>query len=196
MVQNLNVPKIFHGEYRSVKKKVSSCVREAKTPQNLILQLQEIVVPGDQIEKMFLIESLGAGEEKQQVNYWCDALMIELDRKFENVEEIRSWSFELLNVPWGGLTFLSQEANGVLQSQEFCIKYVKWMIDNADRLDRLGKRFSLTGRGAATKIWEAPTNLGGALGALGARMEDFPDRSMTTFCELAKRLLRAADYGS
>jgi hypothetical protein len=162
----------------------------------MILHFEEASISADQIEGLFLIEALGADEEKKQTNYWCDALMIELDRKFEDAEELRTWSYELLNVPWGGLTFLSQEANGVLQSQAFCRKYVKWMIGHADGLDNLGKRFSLTGRGQATKIWEAPTNLGGALGAIGARNEDFSVRSVATFRELGERLLGAIGHGS
>lgn len=189
MTPKFTVPEMFCGSHRSVKVAVSACVRQSNTPLEMIRRVQHSLVPADQTEGIFVVESLGADGQKKRSNYWCDILMVELDRKFEAVDEIRRWSEELLTVSWGGLTFLSQDANGVLQSPAFCRKYVEWMVCHATALNGLGARFSLTGRGQSGKIWDIPTNLGGALGAIGATMEDFPDREMTTFVDLARKLL-------
>lgn len=196
MNKTFMVPKLLCGDYRTVKKNIFACVKQAKIPQDMILRLQEDLIPAEQVEGIFIIEAQAASEQKKRCNYWCDAVMIELDRRFDDVTEMRNWSYELLNFSWGGLTFLSQESNGVVRSQDFCRDYAKWMLCYADDLEEIGERFSLTGRRDPIKIWNEPTNLAGALGILGATNQDFSNPSALAFVNLAKKLLERADLGS
>lgn len=191
MSEMVMLPGMLCGDYPEVKKKVAVCVRRAVAPGDVVAALQETLVRSDTVTGLLLVESSGVVAPQGKVNYWCDALMIELDRKHKEVADVRAWCYDLLTVPWGGLTFLSQEANGVLGgSRELCVAYVRWMISNAEALDALGERFSLSGRQAPTRLWSVPTNLAGALGALGATNDELRASARSEdYCRIARRVL-------
>ena len=194
MSERFLLPKVIHGDLRQVKKQVGACVKRAAEPQQVIASLEQTLVPADQLPGDLIIEATtDAGRPPGPQNYWCDVLMTSLDRKHAELDTVRTWCLPLLETPWGGLTFLSQEANGVLHSRSFCIAYVKWMLRHALALESISDRFFFPGLGRV-RLWNAPTGLSGSLGELGATNEELrSSRNAQDHSALAKRLLASAE---
>lgn len=196
MTDSLLVPSLCNGELPNVKKRIGALVKGATASDQIVADLEGTIGPANRIQGFFVIEATtNAGRPPGSEHYWCDVLMTALERKHAEMDTVREWCRALLEKPWGGLTFLSQEANGVLRAPEFRIDYLRWMLRNAAALETIADRFFLPGLGRV-RLWGSPNGLTGTLGAFGATNEELrASRTADDYCAIARRVLASVEAG-
>lgn len=179
-------------DVQSIRAQLSKLLREVSAGEDFVARLNANLVDHHELSGSLVLETrVLLGLDDNAVHYWCDIPMVVVGAKLDDEPaRLKELCSALFQQEWGGLTFLSQESNGVERRVPgFDEEYGRWILRFVERVD-VGRRF-WAGLGPRF-LWEMGTGLTGVLGALGASNDELLTvKSLAEYKKLAERLLRA-----